>query len=59
MKQYKDDLLAACLTYILALPRQIVAMEIQALVPALQVRDGGGFCMCLRLCEVTENHLQM
>ena len=47
MKQYKDDLLAACLTYILALPRQIVAMEIQALVPALQVRGGGGFRMCL------------
>ena len=37
MKQYKDELRAACLTYILALPKQIVIREIKSLAPALQV----------------------
>ena len=37
MKQYKDDLLASCLCFLLALPTQIVASEIKSLVPALKV----------------------
>ena len=37
MKQYKDDLLASCLSLILALPPQIVVSEMAAIVPALQV----------------------
>ncbi|XP_074649158.1 DNA-dependent protein kinase catalytic subunit-like [Tubulanus polymorphus] len=36
MKQYKDDLLAACLLYILALPVEIVSVEISQIVPALE-----------------------
>ena len=38
MQQYKDELLAACLTFILALPTQIVVKQIHAVVPALQVQ---------------------
>ncbi len=37
MRQYKDDLLASCLHLLLALPEQLVELEIEALVPALQV----------------------
>ena len=37
MRQYKDDLLASCLQLLLALPKQLVKLEIEALVPALQV----------------------
>ena len=39
MKQYKDDLLASCLCFLLALPTQIVASEIKSLVPALKVGE--------------------
>ena len=38
MKQYKDDLLASCLQLLLSLPRELVELEFEALVPALQVR---------------------
>ena len=37
MKQYKDELLASCLHLLLSLPRQLVQVNIAALVPALQV----------------------
>ncbi|XP_043921659.1 DNA-dependent protein kinase catalytic subunit [Protopterus annectens] len=36
MKQYKDELLASCLTFILCLPNDIVALDVKAYVPALQ-----------------------
>ncbi|XP_030635503.1 DNA-dependent protein kinase catalytic subunit [Chanos chanos] len=36
IKQYKDELLAACLTFILSLHPDIVALDIKAYIPALQ-----------------------
>ncbi|MBN3311515.1 PRKDC kinase, partial [Atractosteus spatula] len=36
MKQYKDELLASCLTFVLSLHHDIVALDIKAYVPALQ-----------------------
>ena len=49
MRQYKDDLLASCLQLLLSLPKQLVELEIEDLVPALQVsthtpteRESGG-----------------
>ncbi len=38
MKQYKDELLAACLMFILSLHPDMVALDIKAYIPALQVR---------------------
>lgn len=37
MKQYKDDLLASCLQLLLSLPKELVEMELDGLVQALQV----------------------
>ena len=37
MKQYKDELLVACLTLILSLPQQIVIVEMTNIAIALQV----------------------
>ncbi|XP_061175418.1 DNA-dependent protein kinase catalytic subunit-like [Saccostrea echinata] len=37
MKQYKDDLLAACLTFILTLPKEIVSEQMSSVVPAIQL----------------------
>ncbi|XP_048223408.1 DNA-dependent protein kinase catalytic subunit [Perognathus longimembris pacificus] len=37
MKQYKDELLASCLTFVLSLPPSIVELDIRAYVPALQM----------------------
>jgi DNA-dependent protein kinase catalytic subunit len=37
MKQYKDELLAACLTFVLTLPKEIVAEQMSSVVPAIQV----------------------
>ncbi|KAF3703361.1 DNA-dependent protein kinase catalytic subunit [Channa argus] len=37
-KQYKDELLASCLTFILSLHHNIVALDIKAYCPALEVR---------------------
>lgn len=37
MKQYKDELLASCLTFILSLPHDVIELDIRAYVPALQV----------------------
>ncbi|ELU11183.1 hypothetical protein CAPTEDRAFT_224273 [Capitella teleta] len=36
LRQYKDDLLASCLGFILALPREIIALDVTTFVPALQ-----------------------
>uniref|UniRef100_A0A8C8B914 DNA-dependent protein kinase catalytic subunit n=1 Tax=Otus sunia TaxID=257818 RepID=A0A8C8B914_9STRI len=36
MKQYKDELLASCLHFLLSLPHDIVMLDIKAYVPALQ-----------------------
>ncbi|XP_076075287.1 DNA-dependent protein kinase catalytic subunit-like [Mytilus galloprovincialis] len=36
MKQYRDDLLASCLTMILALPKEIITEEMSEVVPAIQ-----------------------
>lgn len=41
MKQYKDELLAACLLFILSLHPDMVALDIKAYIPALQVRKLG------------------
>ncbi|XP_075405763.1 DNA-dependent protein kinase catalytic subunit [Tenrec ecaudatus] len=37
MKQYKDELLASCLTFILSLPHDITELDMKAYVPALQM----------------------
>jgi len=37
LKQYHDDLLAACLELILALPEEIVVTHLSIVIPALQV----------------------
>ncbi|XP_078543449.1 DNA-dependent protein kinase catalytic subunit [Lissotriton helveticus] len=36
MKQYKDELLASCLVFILSLPHNIITLDIKAYIPALQ-----------------------
>uniref|UniRef100_A0A7M4FFG4 DNA-dependent protein kinase catalytic subunit n=1 Tax=Crocodylus porosus TaxID=8502 RepID=A0A7M4FFG4_CROPO len=36
MKQYKDELLASCLTFVLSLPHDIIMLDIKAYIPALQ-----------------------
>ncbi|NP_989989.4 DNA-dependent protein kinase catalytic subunit [Gallus gallus] len=36
MKQYKDELLASCLNFLLSLPHDIVMLDIKAYIPALQ-----------------------
>lgn len=37
MKQYKDELLASCLTFVLSLPPDIIELDVRAYVPALQM----------------------
>lgn len=37
MKQYKDELLASCLHFLLSLPHDIIMLDITAYIPALQV----------------------
>lgn len=37
MKQYKDELLASCLTFALSLHHSMVALDITAYCPALEV----------------------
>uniref|UniRef100_A0A2K6UMZ3 DNA-dependent protein kinase catalytic subunit n=1 Tax=Saimiri boliviensis boliviensis TaxID=39432 RepID=A0A2K6UMZ3_SAIBB len=37
MKQYKDELLASCLTFLLSLPHDIIELDIRAYVPVLQM----------------------
>ena len=38
MKQYKDELLSSCLTFVLSLHHDIIALDIKAYCPALEVR---------------------
>ena len=40
MKQYKDELLASCLTFALSLHHSMVALDIMAYCPALEVGTG-------------------
>ncbi|XP_052014740.1 DNA-dependent protein kinase catalytic subunit isoform X2 [Apodemus sylvaticus] len=37
MKQYKDELLASCLTFVLSLPHDIIELDVRAYVPALRM----------------------
>ncbi|PKU35877.1 hypothetical protein llap_13819 [Limosa lapponica baueri] len=37
MKQYKDELLASCLNFLLSLPHDIIVLDIKAYIPALQL----------------------
>lgn len=37
MKQYRDELLASCLTFILALPKEVIVDQMVDVVPAIQV----------------------
>lgn len=37
MKQYKDELLASCLNFLLSLPYDIIMLDIKTYIPALQV----------------------
>ncbi|XP_040828526.1 DNA-dependent protein kinase catalytic subunit [Ochotona curzoniae] len=37
MKQYKDELLASCLTFVLSFPYDIIELDVRAYVPALQM----------------------
>ncbi|XP_078072249.1 DNA-dependent protein kinase catalytic subunit isoform X3 [Mustelus asterias] len=37
MKQYKDELLASCLMFVLSLPHDVIALDIKTFIPALQI----------------------
>ena len=37
MKQYKDELLSSCLTFVLSLHHSMVALDMRAYCPALEV----------------------
>ncbi|MEJ1281700.1 protein kinase DNA activated catalytic polypeptide [Cricetulus griseus] len=37
MKQYKDELLASCITFVLSLPHDIIELDVRTYVPALQM----------------------
>ncbi|XP_067836012.1 DNA-dependent protein kinase catalytic subunit isoform X2 [Heptranchias perlo] len=37
MKQYKDELLASCLTFVLSLPHDIIECDVKTFIPALQI----------------------
>lgn len=37
LKQYKDELLSSCLTFVLSLHHNIVALDVKAYCPALEV----------------------
>ena len=39
MKQYKEDLLAACLVFTLSLPQEIALPLLSSVIPAMQVYD--------------------
>ena len=43
MKQYRDDLLASCLTFILSLPKEVISEQMEDVVPAIQVVSGDNF----------------
>ena len=37
MKQYRDELLAACLTFVLSLPKEIISEQMLEVIPAIEV----------------------
>ena len=37
MQQYKDDLLSSCLQMVLTLPEEMVLLELDSLIPAIEV----------------------
>lgn len=49
MKQYKDELLAGCLMFILSLHPDMVALDIKAYIPALQVIETAVFPLIFSL----------
>lgn len=53
MKQYKDELLASCLTFVLSLHHNIVALDMKAYCPALEV-GAGAVLKFLLLSDITE-----
>ncbi|XP_063114601.1 DNA-dependent protein kinase catalytic subunit isoform X3 [Cavia porcellus] len=57
MKQYKDELLASCLTFVLSLPHVIIELDMKAYVPALQMAFKLGLSYT-PLAEVGMNALQ-
>ncbi|KAI5273209.1 Dna-Dependent Protein Kinase Catalytic Subunit [Manis pentadactyla] len=57
MKQYKDELLASCLTFILSLPHDVIELDIRAYVPALQMAFKLGLSY-IPLAEVGLNALE-
>ncbi|KAM5211726.1 DNA-dependent protein kinase catalytic subunit isoform 1-T1 [Hipposideros larvatus] len=57
MKQYKDELLASCLTFILSLPHDIIELDVRAYVPALQMAFQLGLSY-IPLAEVGLNALE-
>ncbi|XP_006860145.1 PREDICTED: DNA-dependent protein kinase catalytic subunit [Chrysochloris asiatica] len=57
MKQYKDELLVSCLTFILSLPYNIIELDIRSYVPALQMAFKLGLSY-MPLAEVGLNALQ-
>nr|XP_014345420.1 PREDICTED: DNA-dependent protein kinase catalytic subunit [Latimeria chalumnae] len=54
MKQYKDELLASCLGFILSLPHTIVELDVKAYIPALQVGDTPSSWEVLRLSRASQ-----
>ncbi|XP_045857456.1 DNA-dependent protein kinase catalytic subunit isoform X2 [Meles meles] len=57
MKQYKDELLASCLTFILSLPHDVIELDIRAYVPALKMAFKLGLSYT-PLAEVALNALE-
>lgn len=58
MKQYKDELLASCLTFVLSLHHNIIALDIKAYCPALEVGSLFLVLFLLKLTEVVRSSLQ-
>ncbi|OCT76787.1 hypothetical protein XELAEV_18031990mg [Xenopus laevis] len=57
IRQFKDELLASCLTFVLHLPHDIIMMDIKAYIPALQTAFKLGLS-CPPLADVGLNALQ-
>lgn len=51
MKQYKDELLASCLTFVLSLHYNMVALDLKAYCPALEVGSLHLFCCLFVTCK--------
>uniref|UniRef100_F6UGH4 DNA-dependent protein kinase catalytic subunit n=1 Tax=Xenopus tropicalis TaxID=8364 RepID=F6UGH4_XENTR len=57
IRQFKDELLASCLTFVLHLPHDIIMMDIKAYIPALQTAFKLGLS-CPPLADVGLDALQ-